>query len=285
MSISELIYKLVPEKMFERLQRIYHQSKKKLYPTLDEAGFEKLMDKLNIRHSDVVFVHSSIDKINSSLSPIQILELLKNKVGDEGTLLFPSWSYSGRTEDFLKSGKMFDVRKSFTRMGLLPEMARRIKAASRSEHPTASIAAIGKHASDLTDTHHLSQYACDENSPYYKMMTYNAKIIGLGEKPSSLSFVHCVEDVMRDAFPVDIYYSEPREVSYRDVTGKIKTMKVYIHNGKHHILSIPGFMHKHVSKKACHQFKEKGTNYFTADANTLFEEMKTLAQQNITIYD
>ena len=259
--------------------------KKKLYPPLDEAGFELLMDKLNIRQGDVVFVHSSVDKMNTILSPLKILELLKSRVGKEGTLLFPSWSYSGRTEAFLKSGKTFDVRKSFTRMGLLPEMARRSKAAIRSEHPTASIAAIGKHASALTDTHHLSQYACDENSPYYKMMTYNAKIIGLGEKPSSLSFVHCVEDVMLDAFPVDIYYQEPREVSFKDVTGKIKKMNVYIHNGKHHIGSIPGFMQKHVSKKACHQFKEKGTNYFTADANTLFEEMKTLAQQNITIYD
>ncbi len=285
MSISELIYKLVPEKMFEMLQRRYHQTRKKIYPPLDEKGFEAVLDKLNIRHGDVVFVHSSIDKINSSLSPIQILELLKNRVGDEGTLLFPSWSYSGCTEEFLKSGKMFDVRKSFTRMGLLPEIARRSKSALRSEHPTASIAAIGKHARELLNTHHLSQYACDENSPYYKMMNHNAKIIGLGEKPSSLSFVHCVEDVLRDAFPVDIYYSEPQKVSYKDAEGKIKTLSVYIHNGKHHIRSIPGFMQKHVSKQACHQFKDKGTNYFTADANTLFEEMKALAQQNITIYD
>lgn len=285
MSLSEIIYKMVPAEAFIRLQKTYHQFKKKIYPPLDEQGFNKVLDKLNIQSGDVVFVHSSIDKINSRLSPLKIFELLKKRVGEEGTLLFPAWSYSGRTEAFLKSGKMFDVRKSFTRMGLLPEIARRSKSALRSEHPTASIAALGKHARELVDTHHLSQYACDENSPYFKMIKYEAKIIGLGEKPSSLSFVHCVEDVMGEAFPVDIYYPDSQKVSFKDGKGSVKNLNVYIHNGKHSIGSIPGFMEKHVSKKACHQFRVKGTHYFTANAKILFEEMKTLAQQNITIYD
>jgi hypothetical protein len=182
MIISEIIYRLLPESLFAGLQQQYHKLKKAIYKPMSLDDFEDVLNKLNIRKGDVVFIHSSYDKLHLSFSVLQMLKTLQERVGPEGTLLFPSWSYAGRTEDYLKSNKPFDVRKSFTRMGLLPEVARRKKTAIRSFHPTAAIAAIGKHAEELTNTHHLSSYACDENSPYFKMMKYNAKIIGLGEK-------------------------------------------------------------------------------------------------------
>jgi aminoglycoside 3-N-acetyltransferase len=284
MIISEIIYRLLPESLFAGLQQQYHELKKAIYKPMSLDDFEDVLNKLNIRKGDVVFIHSSYDKLHLSFSVLQMLKTLQERVGPEGTLLFPSWSYAGRTEDYLKSNKPFDVRKSFTRMGLLPEVARRKKTAIRSFHPTAAIAAIGKHAEELTNTHHLSSYACDENSPYFKMMKYNAKIIGLGEKTTSLSFVHCVEDVMKTDFPRQIYYPEPFNAVYQEADGSVKPMKVFVHRAGNHS-NIPKFIRKKSSPEACKQFSVKGRNYFVADAELLFDEMIRLAKQKITIYD
>lgn len=284
MIISELIYKVLPENTFITLQRHYHKWRKGVYKPMTLQEFRNILKRMGIAKGDVVFVHSSFDKLHVQFSVMEALTALQHQVGDEGTLLFPSWNYSGRTEEYLKSGKVFDVRRSFTRMGLMPEMARRKKAAIRSEHPTASIAAIGKNAEELTSNHHLSSYACDENSPYFKMMEYNAKIIGLGEKTTSLSFVHCIEDVMKTDFPQQIYYQQPFNATFKDINGKTKNMNVFVHRPGNHS-NIPKFIRKKISLEACGQFNVKGRNYFVADASLLFDEMMRLAKQNTTIYD
>jgi aminoglycoside N3'-acetyltransferase len=170
-------------------------------------------------------------------------------------------------------------------MGLLPEFVRRSKKSIRSLHPTASIAAYGKHANELVSTHHLSHYACDENSPMYKMMKYNAKIIGLGEKTVSMSFVHCIEDVMKKDFPVNIYYPDPFKTKYKDFEGKIRDMEVYVHHPNNQFNNIPGFTRKNISKKACQQNRIKGRNFFVAQSTLLFKEMMDLAKANKTIYN
>lgn len=284
MRISEVLYRILPEGRFVQLRGKYQRFKRLVYSPMRIDEFRKVLDKLNVNRGDVVFIHSSFDKLHTAFSAKEMLDLLVERVGEEGTLLFPSWSHAGRTEDYLKSGKIFDVRRSYTLMGLLPEIARRRKSAVRSLHPAASIAAIGKHAEELTGTHHLSSYACDENSPYYKMMKYNAKIIGLGEKTVSLSFVHCIEDVMKEKFPVKIYNPQKFMAKYKDYEGKCRSMNVFALRSDNRYNNIPKFIRKNVSKEACRQMKIKGRNYFTADSVKLFDEMTSLAMKGKTIY-
>ncbi len=284
MRISEVLYRILPESLFVVLRDKYHRYKRSVYSPVDIDEFREVLDKIDVKRGDVVFVHSSFDKLHTAFSAKDMLDVLLERVGEEGTLLFPSWSHAGRTEDYLKSGKIFDVRKSYTLMGLLPELARRRKSAVRSLHPVASIAAIGKHAKELTDKHYLSSYACDENSPYYKMMKYNAKIIGLGEKTASLSFVHCVEDVMKEEFPAKIRNPQKFTAKYKDYEGNVRSMDLFVLSSDNRYNNIPGFIRKHISKEACRQMKIKGRNYFTADSVKLFDEMISLAKKGVTIY-
>ncbi len=284
--IIDRLYQVLPEKTFRNLSKQYYHVLKKLYRPFSEDDFKNiLMNSLDVKHGSVVFIHSSFDKMNLSFSPYRALQILMETVGSEGTVLFPAWHYIGRAEDYLKSGKVFDVKRSPSVLGLLPELARRHNYAHRSLHPTASIVAIGKHAEELTSQHHIDIYPCGENSPMYLMMKYNARIIGLGEKVVSLSFVHCVEDIMKNDFPVETLKDHTLSGQVKDYNRRIQTVNTLVPHLRIQNRDMPGFFDQHIPSNICSRYRKRGVNFFNCDAKSLFDRMKVLASTGITIYN
>jgi aminoglycoside N3'-acetyltransferase len=287
MSAADFIYKILSKEKFILIRNWYYSALRIIYKPLTEEKFRNILEnKLGVSNGKVVFVHSSIEKMNLGFPFYKVLSILLDIVGPEGTLLFPAWQYQGRAEDYTdkNSGKIFDVNKTPTAMGLLPEMARRHKMAQRSSHPTSSIVAIGAHAKELVSGHHLSIFPCGELSPYYKMLDYDSIIIGLGEKTVSLSFVHCVEDILKEEFPVKTLQDKPYECMVLDHNCNKIEVKTLIPHKNIQIRRIPLFMTKYISKNICKTIKYRGCNYFTADAKKLYNRMLDLAKDNITIY-
>ncbi len=286
MGILDSIYKILPVKGFRQLSKKYYQILEFIYSPLPEAEFRKLLtDKLMINSGMTIFVHSSIDKLNIGFPVYNVLKILLEVVGPEGTLLFPAWHYMGRAEDYIKNPKsVFNVKRSPTVLGLLPELARRHKKAYRSLHPITSVVAIGKHAKDLVSEHHKDIYPQGEKSPFYKMINLDARIIGLGEKIVSLSFVHCVEDKLKNQFPVKTLCDEVYEgqvINFEKEKLSIKTKVPHSRIGNRDIV---GYFNRNISADVCKQFKFKGANYFSCDANKLFHRMEELAKKSETIY-
>ncbi len=286
MSIADFIYKFFPEKYFKALRKVYYRINKIVFPPMSEEDFKKfLQTKLGVKQDMTVYIHSSADKLNISFSPYRLLQILIETVGEEGTLLFPCWHYRGRAEDYYKNDRaFFSVKKSPTTMGLLPELARRHKSAVRSLHPTASTAGIGAKAAELLSEHHMDIYPNGEKSPMYKMMKYNSKIIGLGEKTVSLSFVHVVEDIMKNGFPVQTLSDNTIQCKVIDNEGNEKTVNTLVPHKNISNRDIPGFFAKNISKEACHSFKYRGSNFFSANPRLLFDELKSYAEKGKTIY-
>ncbi len=286
MNPADVVYKMLPESYFRKIRDVYYKVNRLLYPPLNKQKFRDfLIRKLNIREGMVVYIHSSMDKLNIDFSPFELLELLLDIVGENGTLVFPCWHYRGRAEDYLDNADaVFNVRRSPTTMGLLPELARRHKGAVRSLHPTTSIVAIGAAAHDLIDDHHTDIYPNGINSPLYKLMGYNSRIIGLGEKVVSLSFVHVVEDIMKDNFPLQTLHDETRQGKVIDTDKKERFIDTLVPHSNISNRDISGFFNKHVTNNACHSFKYKGVNYFAAKPTELFEELSVLAGVGSTIY-
>ena len=286
MSLSDQLYKILPEETFVFLRRLYRKYQHVRYPKLTEEKFREILtEKLGIKPGMVVYIHSSVDKLNLDFSPLTLLNLLLEVVGEKGTLLFPCWHFQGRAADYLKQkNAVFDVNRSVTMMGLLPELARRYPGAVRSLHPTASVVAIGKLAKELTGEHHLDIYPNGTKSPLYKLMEYDSKIIGLGERVVSLSFVHVVEDVMKERFPLKVLEDEIYKCKVIDEkrnTTEINTLVPHI-NITHR--DIPGFFDKYISQDAYQKFRYRGVNFFTVSPRQLFDEMKLLAEKNMIIY-
>jgi len=286
MHFIDLLYRVVPHHWFRKMSGIYYKTIKKFRTPMTEEEFKKLLTgKLELKEGDVVFVHSAMGKLNINFSSVKILEILLETVGNEGTLLFPCWQYVGRAEDYLRNPDfVFDVENSPTMLGLLSEVARRHPNAHRSCHPIASICAIGKYAEELLATHHLDIYPCGKKSPYYKMLKYNPKIIGIGEKVVSLSFIHCVEETLYDRFPAKTLSDETlcgrvilknkEEIMVQTLysAGKVQK-KDFVH-----------FFKTHISKESCKTFQYKNMNFFTCNPVLLLEEMTQLVNQGITVY-
>jgi len=285
MIVSKIIYKLFPKSIFIALRKIYRNALKSLYPSLTEAEFRRILsNKLGIRAGSVVFVHASVDNLNIAFNTSLLLEILLETVGKNGTLVFPCWHFTYRAEEYLRSGKIFDVRRSPSALGMLSEMARRYPGAYRSLHPTNSIVAIGKYAEEITASHHTDIYPCGIQSPYYKAMHLGGTVIGIGVNAHFMSFVHCPEDVLKEQFPVKTRLSEVFVARVRAKDGseiRVPTLAAHpqIKNN-----DINNFLKKHVDLSVSRNLTIKGNRFFIAHPKELFNIIVELSKEGKTIY-
>ncbi len=287
-NITQFARKALGKNFFSILRFYGYQMVQKFTPSFTVESFSKfLVDEMKLERGDTIFVHSSTFKMNISFPPNKIIDILLDVAGEEGTLLFPCWHFNYRAEEYLKdSENVFKVKRSPTVMGLLPELVRRNKASFRSLSPINSVVGIGRNAEELVRDHHKSMLSSDKNSPFYKVVDYKGKTIGLGELPEdSFSFVHCVEDVLKDKFP------------FKTRVGKIYNGRV-IDAQKNEILvpvippseeigkrDVKTYLDKHVADLECKTFKKNGTNFYVSDAVLMYKKMEELALKNITIYN
>lgn len=285
--MEKFLKKILPSKVVQflknrRVKRKNNQLKK--LPLLTIPQLEDIVrNKLGIREGDVVLIHSSLGNLNLGCSPFEILNLLLKIVGDEGTILFPTYPKL-TSQLFLESNKVFNVNKTPSYMGILSELARRHPKAVRSLHPTKSVVAIGKHAEDLTKNHSESIYPYGVQSPYYKINNYNGKIIGIGVSTKNLSCIHCVDDFMKDKFPVMPYDLEIFNAKCIDSNKNEVVIKTYAHQMDKMGFNLPKFIKKYISKDICEDKEIEGMKFFRADSTLLFEKMISLAEDGITIY-
>lgn len=285
--IKHYIKKLVPEK-YKKLMRKNEAKKLKEYTEslqkLSEEEFRLIIiDKLGIRAGDTVFIHSANTGLNLDFSSFNILNILLDIVGPDGTVLFPAYPKKN-SYDFLCSNEIFDLKKSATYTGLLNEMARRHKSSFRSLHPTKSVVAIGANAKGLISGHNKSPYPYDIDSPYYKITKVGAKIIGLGVESNYLSCVHCADDLMKEKFPVKVYHDKLFDANCIDENGNSVIVKTYAHNIMKMEFDLPKFFKKYTDNSVCEDLNIKGMKFFRADADKVVNRLLELAEDNITIY-
>ena len=290
MSLAEIARRILPADSVASLSR----DKKRLRAAriarlakLSEADFARiLVDDLGLRSRDTVYVHSSVDQLSLGFPFPRILALIRQAIGPDGTMLFPTYSnHRISSYEYLLQGKVFDVRRTPSYTGILTEFARRQRGARRSLHPTKSVCAIGAAANELTATHQQSPYPYDTGSPYYKLIEHDAKIVGLGVTTNYLSFVYCVDDALKERFPVRVYHDRIFDARCIDYDGETVIVRTYAHDMSRVIhTDMPRFMKRYVSDEACRDLRIRGMNFFRARASQLFAEMMNLAERGITTY-
>ncbi len=290
MRFTEIARKILPADTLTsvvRAKKRLERARVARLPRLSEREFiEILANDLTLREGDTVFVHSSVDQLNLDFPFYRILSLLREVIGERGTVMFPTYpNHIISSYEYLMRGEIFDVRRTPSYIGLLTEFARRQRGALRSLHPTKSVCAIGPRAAELIAEHQNSPYPYDTCSPYYKLMQCDAKIIGLGVWTKKLSFVYCVDDALKESGPVRTYLPQKfaaRCVNYDDETEVVET---YAHDMRvvdaH---DVPAYMKRHISPNVCSDLVIKGMKFFRADAARLFDEMLRLAKQGVTVY-
>lgn len=256
-------------------------------PMLGEADFTKILtNDLGLKSGDTVYVHSSVDQLNLGFAFYRILPLIQNVIGSQGTVLFPTYPNRSPVSsyEYLKQGRVYDVRRTPSYTGLLTEFARRQRNAVRSLHPTKSVCAIGPLAEILTASHHESPYPYDTCSPYYKLVEHEAKIIGIGVHSTYLSFVYCVDDALKERNPVQTYFPEMFAAKCITYRGTVEIVHTYAHDMRSVVHDIPQFIKQHIPGNICADLTINGMKFFRGHARPLFEKMLALANQGVMVY-
>jgi aminoglycoside 3-N-acetyltransferase len=228
-------------------------------------------------------IHSSMDMLKLNFTPVRLLNLLQDVVGEEGLLLFPSYPFTSASR-FVAKGKPFDLKRTPTTAGLLSELARRTPGALRSLHPTKSVCAIGKNARDIISGHEKCEYPFDEMSPYGSLIKLNGKVIGLGVRSDEgLTILHCIEGVLREDFPVPKFPNTYYNGECIDYSGKAVRVKVidYHYRGKH---DYRRYMENYFPDDICYDFEEKRRPFFVCQSKLFLDFGVKLARQGITWY-
>jgi len=170
-------------------------------------------------------VHSSL----RSLGPVEggaetvVLGLLK-VLGPDGALLMPALSY----ESVGARNPFFDVARTPSCVGALPEFFRTRPGTRRSVHPTHSVCGVGGRAAELLDGHEQDTTPCGPNSPFARLPQVNGQILFLGCGLRPNTSMHAVEERVEPPY----LFSKMVDYQITLPDGNEWTMSVRSHNFK-----------------------------------------------------
>jgi aminoglycoside 3-N-acetyltransferase len=182
------------------------------------------------------------------------------------------------------NGRVFDVRRSPSRTGILSELLRRRPGARRSLHPLYSVCAKGPLAERLVADHHREPpKAFGLYSPYAKLAELDAQVLGIGLPPGHTTLLHVVEDVRPEKFP-RLYSGQTAEFVAVDEAGRRFALSArrFVPRmlAKRDVMRVV----RHLSEEAMRSITLCGVVAFVASAGRLLDEHFALTDQGITMY-
>ena len=184
---------------------------------LTTEDLKKQIQELGINKGDVLCVHSELFKLGKPLLHKEsflkeIVILLQELVGKEGTLIMPTFSYS-----FCKN-ELFDLKVSSSTVGILTEYFRTMENVKRTKHPIFSFAVWGKKQEEYLD---IGPDAFSLDSVYGKMIYDDGKILMLGAN-KGYTFYYLAEEHMN----VSHRYFKIFDGQVKDELGQVYDTKV-----------------------------------------------------------
>ena len=150
-------------------------------------------EALGLRQGDTVLMHSSF----KSLGPIEggintLISALLDVLTDRGTLIVPTLSYAYVPEE----NPVFDVRKTRSCIGAVPEYFRQLPGVYRSLSPTHSAAALGRLAREVTQGQLEDETPVGPHSPFRRLAEAGGKLLFLGCGLEPNTSIHGVEELV-----------------------------------------------------------------------------------------
>jgi len=288
--IRKVLSKILDKEAKQKFKLLEYKTKKNIIsklPLIDETRLRDiLINEFKIKKGDNLFIHASLDMMNIQLTPLEILHILLDLVGENGSISTPTFiRYS--SEEWMKNSKKFNMKRTPSGMGLFSERVRRHKLSSRSIHPTKSIASIGAISKEITSEHHDSKYPFGVKSPFFKLMKeHHVKIIGLGAPMSYLSMVHVVEESYPEAYPIKVNKEMVYEKSCILNDESEINVKTYVHDLSILVKANPEkFVKKFLSVDNYKIFNHYLTPFFIIDGESLLIELEKQMINGNTIYD
>lgn len=155
------------------------------------AALASEFDMAGIRRGDLLLVHSSFRTLElPDVRPVDFIATLQDVLGADGTLLMPTYTYS--FAGILDVQPYHPAKTPGRANGVLTETLRGYPGAMRSDHPTFSMAAVGREAARLTAGRECAS-AMGIGSTLHDACLLGAKILLLGVGNDRNSMLHLAE--------------------------------------------------------------------------------------------
>jgi aminoglycoside N3'-acetyltransferase len=169
-----------------RATRFVHRLRTPIRPEQTRSALDRI-----IRHSDILFVHSSLSNCGRFLGgPWDVLRAFGEFCG---TLVLPThtYCYPISTDE---PGPLFDRQLTPSKTGLLTELFRKQEGTTRSIHATHSLAASGSDADQICSDHHRHNSPCGAGTPYSRLVQGRSSVLLFGVTFHSYTLFHTAED-------------------------------------------------------------------------------------------
>ena len=116
-----ILKKIFPPRFREKLKRTRRKLNVKSFlikrNSLDDMRY-LLTHKLSISKGDKLFITSSFGNLHGLFSPLELIELLKEIVSEEGLIMMPFYP-PGSNEEWAAKDMPFDMNKTKSSIGVL----------------------------------------------------------------------------------------------------------------------------------------------------------------------
>jgi len=236
----------------------------------------RLID-LGVTRGRTVWVQSSWNEFfNVPMRPSEVIDLLRELIGSEGTLAMPAFPID---QD---PGKVFLVDRAPVYTGLLCEVFRRSPGVLRSIHLGSSVCAIGPNADFLIRDHHHTNTAWGKDTPFCRLMEVDARLVGLGAGFNFMTPLHVVECLLYNEVPFFRLVFSGGTIRYRWKRANGET-------GEHEFMPRTGDirpqrLRRHFGPDICVETQISNLKMIAADAKPFVEHAVALGRRGITMY-
>ncbi|MGQ0686666.1 AAC(3) family N-acetyltransferase [Bradyrhizobium sp.] len=260
---------------FVRTRRLWLD--KKIYRRpIEVAELRQRLIDLGVTRGRTVWVQSSWNEFfNVPMKPSEVIDLLRDLIGPEGTLAMPAFPIDR------DAGKVFMVDRAPVYTGLLCEVFRRVPGVQRSIHLTSSVCAVGPNADFLIRDHHRTMMTWGKDSPFCRLIDVDARMIGLGATFNFMTPLHAVECLLYDEVPFfHQVFSGTTRYRWKRASGE---------TGEHEFLNRggdirPQRLRRHFGPDICTDTKLSNLKMMAADAKPFIEHAVALGRKGITMY-
>lgn len=173
---------------------------------MSDGGFAALLDRLQVPRGGRLYIQSSTDWIaKAGFGAGEVLAGLDAWAGSSGTQVMPAYPCRTTHLEYLETHPVFDVRRTPSGLGLIPEVFRRRAGAARSLDPDFCIAAVGPDAAQVTATSLEEDDPFGPASTYERLLAAPLTLLGLGVSLNTNSFIHVIDSRFQSQYRQPVY--------------------------------------------------------------------------------
>jgi len=254
------------------------------YP-FDGAQLVAALRALGVRSGDTLIAHSSWASFEGFAGPVSAaIQALQASVA-EGDLMMPTLPFGGSALEYVRSGKITDIARTPSQMGLLSEAFRRMPGVTRSIHPTHPIAVSGKREAALTADHYQAETPCGKSSPFHRLLEAGGKILLAGVDIRSMTFFHYAEEVLEPNMPFSPFTKEWFDVAAKGADGRMYRTRTRLYDPTISARRDPSIMEARLRRSgAWHEAKVGRLNLIVLSAAEVLAAMQAMAREGRYCY-